>query len=92
LKLFEVCRLRDIPIITFINKFDREARDPFDILSEIEDKLALDVVPMQWPAGSGRRFKGVTELATGEFLSFERPDDLKDLSFIANRTPIKGVS
>ena len=90
LKLFEVCRLRDIPIITFINKFDREARDPFDILSEIEDKLALDVVPMQWPAGSGRRFKGVTELASGEFLRFERPEDLKDLSFISNRTPVTG--
>ena len=88
LKLFEVCRLRDIPIITFINKFDREARDPFDTLAEVENKLALDVVPMQWPAGSGRRFKGITELATGDFLRFERPDDLKDLSFIANRIPL----
>jgi len=55
LKLFEVCRLRDIPIITFVNKMDREGRETFDVLSEIEDKLALDVVPMQWPAATGER-------------------------------------
>ncbi len=70
LKLFEVCRLRDIPIITFVNKFDREARDVFETLSEIEDKLALDVVPMQWPCASGRRFKGMAELGTNMFLPF----------------------
>ena len=72
LKLFEVCRLRDIPIVTFVNKLDREARDTFDILSEIEDKLALDVVPMQWPAASGNRFRGVAEIPTGQFLRYER--------------------
>ncbi len=70
LKLFEVCRLRDIPIITFVNKFDREAREVYDTLAEIEDKLALDVVPMQWPCASGRRFKGVAELKTNSFLPF----------------------
>ena len=70
LKLFEVCRLRDIPIITFINKLDREAQDIFDLLSEIEDKLALDVVPMQWPCASGRRFKGMAELRSNQFLPF----------------------
>jgi peptide chain release factor 3 len=75
LKLFEVCRLRDIPIVTFVNKLDREARETFDIIAEIEDKLALDVVPMQWPAGSGRRFKGVADLRTGEFLKFKRPEE-----------------
>jgi len=73
LKLFEVCRLRDIPIITFVNKFDREAREVFDTLAEIEDKLALDVVPMQWPCASGRRFKGMVELDTNMFLPFS-PD------------------
>ncbi len=72
LKLFEVCRLRDIPILTFINKFDREARDMFETIAEIEDKLALDVVPMQWPCGSGRRFKGLAELGTGRFLPFSK--------------------
>ncbi|HFB55430.1 MAG TPA: peptide chain release factor 3 [Hellea balneolensis] len=70
LKLFEVCRLRDIPIITFINKLDREAQDIFDLLSEIEDKLALDVIPMQWPCGSGRRFKGLAELSDDTFVPF----------------------
>lgn len=75
LKLFEVCRLRDIPIITFVNKLDREGRDTFDIIAEIQDKLALDVVPMQWPAASGRRFKGVVDLRTNDFLHFVKPED-----------------
>jgi len=54
LKLFEVCRLRDIPILTFINKMDREAQDPYALLDEIAAKLALDPAPLYWPAGSGR--------------------------------------
>src|ERR1700743_1013892 len=58
LKLFEVCRLRDIPIITFINKMDREALDPFELLDEIGGKLALDPAPLYWPAGSGHRSEG----------------------------------
>src|SRR5574339_1080304 len=49
LKLFEVCRLRDIPIITFINKMDREAQDPFELLDEVSSKLALDPAPLYWP-------------------------------------------
>jgi peptide chain release factor 3 len=61
-KLFEVCRLRDIPIITFINKLDRESRDPFDLLDEIEKTLALDVAPLTWPLGSGREFAGTYDL------------------------------
>jgi len=65
-KLFEVCRLRDIPIVTFINKMDREARDPFEILDEIEKTLALDTTPMTWPIGMGRDFAGTYEVATGE--------------------------
>ncbi len=55
-KLFEVCRLRDIPIITFINKMDREARDPFELIDEIADQLQLECAPMSWPAGSGLQF------------------------------------
>ena len=58
-KLFEVCRLRDIPIITFVNKMDREARDPFELLDEIADQLQLECAPMMWPAGMGLNFKGV---------------------------------
>jgi peptide chain release factor 3 len=64
-KLFEVCRLRDIPIITFINKMDRETRDPFDLLDEIEKTLALDTTPMTWPVGRGRDFLGTWDIATG---------------------------
>jgi peptide chain release factor 3 len=64
-KLFEVCRLRDIPIITFINKMDRESRDPFDLLDEIEKTLALDTAPVTWPVGRGRDFVGTVDIATG---------------------------
>lgn len=64
-KLFEVCRLRDIPIITFINKMDRESRDPFDLLDEIEKTLALDTTPMTWPIGRGRDFTGTYDILTG---------------------------
>ena len=64
-KLFEVCRLRDIPIITFINKMDRESRDPFDLLDEIEKTLALDTTPVNWPVGRGRDFVGTVEIAGG---------------------------
>ena len=64
-KLFEVCRLRDIPIITFINKMDRESRDPFDLLDEIEKTLALDTAPVTWPIGRGRDFAGTIDLASG---------------------------
>jgi peptide chain release factor 3 len=64
-KLFEVCRMRDIPIITFINKVDREGRDPLELMDEIADTLALDVTPMSWPIGMGSTFKGVVELAGG---------------------------
>jgi peptide chain release factor 3 len=64
-KLFEVCRLRDIPIITFINKMDRETRDPFDLLDEIEKTLALDTSPVTWPLGRGRDFVGTYELNSG---------------------------
>lgn len=59
LKLFEVCRLRNVPIITFINKIDREGLSPFQLLDEIEDKLALDTVPMSWPIGMGGIFRGL---------------------------------
>ncbi len=64
-KLFEVCRLRDIPIITFINKMDRESRDPFDLIDEIEKTLALDAAPVNWPVGRGRDFVGTIDVATG---------------------------
>ncbi|WBQ09413.1 peptide chain release factor 3 [Hyphomonadaceae bacterium ML37] len=73
LKLVEVCRLRDIPIITFINKMDREAMEVTDLLDDIQDKLALDATPMQWPCGSGQRFRGVADMARDEFILYRRP-------------------
>ena len=62
LKLFEVCRLRDIPIVTFVNKMDRDARNTFEILDEIEQKLALDTAPITWPIGQGKTFSGTYHL------------------------------
>src|SRR5271167_245582 len=70
-KLFEVCRLRDVPIITFINKLDREGRDPFDLIDEIEQTLALDVTPASWPIGSGRDFLGTYNLLADTLLLFD---------------------
>jgi peptide chain release factor 3 len=69
-KLFEVCRLRDIPIMTFINKMDREARDPLELMDEIADQLQLECAPIVWPAGMGLNFKGVHDLRSDEFLVF----------------------
>ena len=68
-KLFEVCRLRNIPIITFINKVDREGRDPFQLLDEIESTLALDVCPMTWPVGMGSDFCGCYDLRDNRYLT-----------------------
>jgi peptide chain release factor 3 len=64
-KLFEVCRLRNVPIITFVNKVDREGRDPFETLDEVADMLALDVSPQMWPIGMGGQFQGILDFATG---------------------------
>lgn len=71
-KLFEVCRLRNIPIITLINKMDRDGQDPLDLLDEIEQKLALEVTPANWPVGQGRDFKGVYNLFDNELVLMER--------------------
>ncbi|MBM3618783.1 MAG: peptide chain release factor 3 [Alphaproteobacteria bacterium] len=70
-KLFEVCRLRDMPIITFINKMDREAQEPFNLLDEIEKTLALDVTPVTWPIGMGNQFKGCYDLIQDTLYLFE---------------------
>jgi peptide chain release factor 3 len=94
-KLFEVCRLRDIPIVTFINKLDREARDPFDLLDEIEKTLALDVAPLTWPLGSGQEFAGTYDLrrnlvrrfkVDGEPLPVSGPDDAQIAALLSPAT------
>jgi peptide chain release factor 3 len=61
IKLFEVCKMRGIPIFTFVNKMDREARDPFDLMDEIETVLGIKTYPMTWPISSGQRFRGVVD-------------------------------
>lgn len=63
-KLFKVCLLRDIPVFTFINKMDREANDPFDLLDEIETELGIKTCPINWPIGAGKGFKGVYDRNT----------------------------
>ncbi len=70
-KLFEVCRLRSVPIITFVNKVDREGRDPFELLDEVADMLALDVCPMTWPVGMGGQFEGIYDLVDNRLLQPE---------------------
>ncbi|MEF9976148.1 MAG: peptide chain release factor 3 [Oscillospiraceae bacterium] len=70
-KLFKVCVLRDIPIFTFINKMDREARNPFDLLEEIESVLGIETYPMNWPIGSGKEFKGVYNRDKKEIVTFK---------------------
>ena len=63
IKLMEVCRLRDTPIITFVNKMDREVRDPLEVLDEIEQVLKIDAAPINWPIGMGRGLRGLYDLA-----------------------------
>lgn len=73
-KLFEVCRLRDIPIVTFINKLDRESQEPFALLEEIEKTLALDTAPLTWPLGAGRSFAGVYDLRHSAIRRLDREE------------------
>ncbi len=69
-KLFKVCVMRNIPIFTFVNKMDREAQNPFDLMEEIETELGIKTYPVNWPIGCGRDFKGVYDRTTQEILSF----------------------
>jgi peptide chain release factor 3 len=75
-KLFEVCRLRNIPIITFINKVDREGLSPFTLLDEIGDKLQLDVSPQNWPTGIGGLFHGIYDFRSDKLLVADRSDGI----------------
>jgi len=75
IKLLEVCRLRDTPIITFVNKFDREVRGPLEILEEIENTLKIDCAPVSWPIGMGKSFRGVYDLQTDRLLRFRAGEE-----------------
>jgi peptide chain release factor 3 len=72
IKLMEVCRLRDTPIMTFINKLDREGRDPIELLDEVESVLGIQCAPVTWPIGMGSRLKGVVHLVSGEVHLYEQ--------------------
>jgi peptide chain release factor 3 len=81
-RLIEVCRQRDTPIITFVNKMDREVREPLDILDEVERELGMPCVPMTWPVGQGKTFGGIVNLRTQAMTVFEagrerRPQDFE---------------
>lgn len=69
-KLFKVCAMRDIPIFTFINKMDRETRDPFELCEQLEKELGIDTYAMNWPVGCGKEFKGVYDRQNGQLIHF----------------------
>jgi peptide chain release factor 3 len=84
-RLIEVCRQRDTPIITFVNKMDREVREPLDILDEVERELGMPCVPMTWPVGKGKTFGGIMNLRTQAMTVFEsgserRPEDFETIA------------
>jgi peptide chain release factor 3 len=95
-KLFEVCRLRNIPIMTFVNKMDREARDPFELLDELADQLQIETAPMMWPCGMGLNFRGVADLRSGAFIAYNnqvaRPEEAaklaEDVSLASEGLPV----
>ena len=86
-KLFEVCRLRDLPILTFCNKMDRESRDTFDIIDEIQENLAIDVTPASWPIGMGRDFIGCYDMLRDRLELMDRADR----NVVAETIEIKGL-
>ena len=73
-KLFKVCVMRHIPIFTFVNKMDRESRNPFDLMEQIESELGIQTYPVNWPIGSGKEFKGVYDRDKKHIISFEASD------------------
>ncbi|QYX55335.1 peptide chain release factor 3 [Roseovarius sp. SCSIO 43702] len=86
-KLFEVCRLRDLPILTFCNKMDRESRDTFEIIDEIQEMLAIDVTPASWPIGQGRDFIGCYDILRDRLELMDRADRNK----VAESIRIEGL-
>ena len=80
IKLLEVCRLRSTPIITFINKLDREVREPIELMDEIEQVLKIECAPMTWPIGAGKAFRGVYQLANDRVLVFEPGRETADVA------------
>ncbi len=81
IKLLEVCRMRNTPIITFMNKLDRETRDPLELLDEVESVLKIQCAPITWPIGMGKNFRGVYHLLRDEVMLFEAGNERADQSF-----------
>ncbi|MES2663494.1 MAG: peptide chain release factor 3 [Pseudomonadota bacterium] len=77
IKLMEVCRMRDTPILTFINKLDRDVREPIDLIDEIEDILSIRCIPITWPIGMGQNFQGVYHLLENRVYFYKRGQGLK---------------
>ncbi|WHZ13073.1 MAG: Peptide chain release factor 3 [Burkholderiaceae bacterium] len=80
-RLIEVCRQRDTPIITFVNKMDREVREPLDLLDEVERELGMPCVPMTWPVGQGKQFGGIMNLRTQAMTVFEAGSERRPQEF-----------
>ena len=74
-KLMDVCRLRTTPIITFINKLDREGKEPIELLDEIEKDLGIECAPVNWPVGMGNRLKGILDLSSNQVRLYDKSDD-----------------
>ena len=81
-KLFKVCAMRHVPVFTFINKMDREAKDPYELLEEIEQELGIQTCPINWPIGSGKRFKGVYERESQKVLRFSGINGTREADII----------
>ncbi|MCF0112192.1 MAG: peptide chain release factor 3, partial [Erysipelotrichaceae bacterium] len=79
-KLFKVCAMRHIPIFTFINKMDREAKNPFDLMEELENEFGIGTYPINWPIGSGDRFKGVYDRTSQHILAFDNSGRGKEIA------------
>lgn len=87
LKLFKVCRMRGIPIFTFINKLDREGREPLDLLEEIEEVLDISTYPMNWPAGMGKSFLGIFDRKNDQFIQFNGNEEETYISYSSLEQP-----
>ncbi|MCB0332063.1 MAG: peptide chain release factor 3 [Bdellovibrionales bacterium] len=88
-KLFSVCRMRGIPILTFINKMDLPGREPLDLLSELEEVLGIDSSPLNWPIGGGENFKGVVDRRSGEAIIFEKGQGGGSNKAVVKRLPLE---
>jgi peptide chain release factor 3 len=79
-KLFQVCRMRKLPVFTFVNKMDRPSLSPYDVIDQLEREFGLECTPMNWPIGDGQNFQGVYDVASKSVHLFERGDRRKKVT------------